>query len=136
MKIALVKTIDGFKYAHNSDAELAKKIPFNEIVIYDWKKPRNYQFHKKYFALLKLCFDNQEQFKFEHTMREEFTIQAGFYFKDIDFYGCEIRKAKSINFESMDDTEFELLYRATKIVVCEFLKITHQSIVDYIDQYY
>lgn len=95
-----------------------------EIFDVEFKFIRNWMFHKKFFALLNYGFDcwepnrkhkthkgiaiekNREQF------REDITIAAGFYDQTFDLNGRMRLKAKSINFGSMDDAEFEKVYSA------------------------
>ena len=51
--IYMVKQLNGsFLPAHDSDLDLAKQIKVGEVYRFQFSKPRNYEFHKKYFALL------------------------------------------------------------------------------------
>jgi hypothetical protein len=51
MKFQLVRTLNGFKFAHDSDLEKGRKIKVGDFVNCDIKKPRNYMFHKKFFLI-------------------------------------------------------------------------------------
>ena len=64
----------------NSDSENLKACKLKEGKEYEVeiKQKRNYEHHKKYFALLNLCFDNQEHFELFDDLREYITIKAGF----------------------------------------------------------
>jgi hypothetical protein len=136
MQITLIKTLNGFKLAYNSDHELAKKIPLNEPIIYEWKKPRNLKFHKKFFALLNLVFENQERYNNLDHLRKDLTISAGYYDLRLNIEGVEIREAKSISFAKMTDTEFSDYYNRIIDVVVKWLGIDKDDIIQNINQYF
>jgi hypothetical protein len=136
MQITLIKTLNGFKLAYNSDYELAKKIPLNEPIVYEWKKPRNLKFHKKFFALLNLVFENKEQYNNLDHLRKDLTISAGYYDLRINIEGLEIREAKSISFAKMTDTEFYDYYNRIIDVVVKWLGIDKEDIIQNINQYF
>lgn len=58
MKILCVITETGLTPKYESDREEFKKLKRNAEVVVEIKKGRNIEFHKKYFALLKLTFEN------------------------------------------------------------------------------
>ena len=58
MKILVVKTLSGIKPAYDSDKEAFNKMPFNEVFEIEYKKKRNVKFHRKFFALLNLAFQD------------------------------------------------------------------------------
>ena len=112
--IYMVKQLNGsFLPAHDSDLELARKIKIGDVYRFQYSKPRNYEFHKKFFALMDLVFQNQENYTDRNELREDLIIEAGFWFEKTNYITGEVtRKAKSINFASMDENEFSELYRA------------------------
>ena len=60
-----------------------------------------------------LVFQNQENYTDRNELREDLIIEAGFWFEKTNYITGEVtRKAKSINFASMDENEFSELYRA------------------------
>ena len=61
MELTLIKQFDNsFKLAYDSDFEKAKKIkPLKEVKC-KITQPRNIKFHRKFFALINLVYDNQE----------------------------------------------------------------------------
>ena len=135
-KISLVRTLSGFKPAYDSDFELSKKIKLNEIYEYEFKKPRNYNFHKKFFALVNMVFQNQEQYtNFEH-LRKDLIIESGNYDLRYDLLGVEIREAKSISFSSMDEVKFSELYNSVIDVIINYFHFDRQDILDNVEQYY
>jgi Protein of unknown function (DUF1367) len=137
MKITLIKTFNNnFKIAHDSDYEIAKKIPVNEPIVYEWTKVRNYKFHKKFFALMKLVYENQEVYNNMECMRKDLTINAGFYSSRFDFKGIEVIEADSISFASMDENQFQEFYSKVIDVVVKWLSIDKQDILDNIEQHF
>lgn len=95
---------------YDSDYEKLKKVKKNTQVQIDIVQPRNIKFHKKFFALINMVFENQERFDNIEILRKELTIESGFYDEYIDFHGTVQRQAKSISFSNMDETEFSELY--------------------------
>jgi len=113
-KITLVKA-DGNRFipAYDSDWQMARKIKTGAIITVSFVKERNILLHKKFFSLINLVFDNQEIYTNIDDLRKDLTIEAGFYEEVSNMFTGEVyRKAKSINFSSMDDVEFSELYKA------------------------
>jgi len=136
MKIALVRTLSGFKPAYDSDFEISKKIKLNEPYEFEFKKPRNYKFLKKFFALVKMVFDNQEQYTNIEHLRKYLIIESGNYDLRHDLLGVEIREAKSISFASMSEDEFSELYNSVVDVIIKYFHFDKQEIADNVEQYY
>ncbi len=136
MKIALIRTLSGFKCAYDSDFELSKKIKLGEIYEYDYKKPRNYEFHKKFFGLVNMVFQNQEQYiNFEH-LRKDLIIESGNYDLRYDLLGVEIRESKSISFASMDEVQFQELYNSVIDVIVKYFHFEKEEILSNVEQYF
>lgn len=137
MKITLIKQLNNtFKIAYNSDYDIAKKITLNEPIEFEFKKVRNYKFHKKFFALINLVYENQEQYNNIEHLRKDLTISAGYYDLRYNIEGVEIQDAKSISFAQMDENEFSELYNSIIEVVVKWLGIDKQDIIDNIEQYF
>lgn len=137
MKISLVKKLDNsFAIAYPSDYEKAKKIKVGEIFEYETKKPRNYLFHKKFFALINLVFDNQEAYTNIDDLRYDLTIESGFFTRRTNLQGDEVKKPKSISFAKMDEREFNELYEAFLRSIERCFKFDKQDVIDNIEQYF
>lgn len=137
MKLLVQKTQTGLRPYYDSDFEIYAKIPIGEQFEIEYKKPRNYNFHKKYFALMKLAFENQQDYRNLNDMRRDITITSGYYDEFVNKVTGEVYKlAKSISFANMDNTEFSELYENTKDVICRWLGIDNESIEEEIMQYY
>jgi len=138
MKIALVKGLDNkFSIAYDSDYELAKKIKPNEVYEYEFKKTRNIKFHRKFFALVNLCFSNQETFNNIEHLRKELIICAGHYELIFDLEsGTQKKEALSISFASMDETAFNTLYNDVLNVICDKFLFDKEDVLNNVAQYF
>ena len=117
----MVKHFNSLKAADADSEAYLKKLGMGEMVRVRVTKPRNIKFHRKFFALLNLGFENQDIYTdFEHW-RRAVTIEAG-YFEDLRMIdGTTQREAKSISFARMDELEFSNLYYAVLDVIAKFL---------------
>jgi len=137
MKITLIKTFSGsFKPAYDTDYENAKKIALNEPFEFEFKKPRNYRFHKKFFALINMLYQNQEQYNNLEHLRKDLIVAAGYYDLRYNFDGVEILEPKSISFASMDENEFNLLYSAVIDVIVKYFNFDKEDIIREVEQYF
>ncbi len=109
-------------------AAFIKKMKVGELAHSDFKRVRNYKFHKKYFALVMFAFDQWEPqdgltyqgqavTKNKERFRKDVAILAGFFESTVNLKGEVRLEAKSISFAQMDEIEFEALYNATINVI-------------------
>jgi hypothetical protein len=129
MNFKLVKTGIWFKAAFDEDYELIKRIPQGAIIAGKTEKQRNYQFHRKLFAVLKIGYDNQELYDNMELYRARVLIAAG----HCDIIMLESGHAnfipKSISYEAIpDDHEFGILYNKVVEKVAQFLNVTNQEL--------
>jgi len=89
------------------------------VLAADVKKPRNYEFHKKYFSLLNYaydCFEIDVEYKGQKIeknfdrFREDIQILAGYGEPTYNLKGEVRYKSKSISFGSMSEVDFDKLY--------------------------
>ena len=137
MRILVTKTISGLKPAYNSDYENFKKIPLNEVFEIEYKKKRNIKFHRMFFGLLNLAFENQSLFTNLDDMRYCLLLEAGISEEKVNPITSEIFKVpKSLNFASMDEIEFNLVYSSVKDYICSWLSVTSEQVTEEIEQYF
>lgn len=127
MKTHLVRTGFVFMPADNRDNEILCQFAEGEVVEVEIRKARNYKNHKRFFALLKLGFENQDKFDSMGWWREYVLIKSG------NFESCEtptgkMYRAKSISFSRMDELEFRELYRSVSQVIIDLCGITQQQL--------
>lgn len=137
MKITLIKQLNNtFKLAYDSDYDKAKKIKAGECYECEVKKPRNYEFHKKFFALIDLVYQNQSHYNNSDALRKDLTISAGYYDERYNFSGECVVEAKSISFASMDNLEFQEFYSAIVDTIVKHFNFDRQDIIDNVEQYF
>lgn len=107
-----------------------KRIPLHNTILWKFTHPRNYEFHKKYFALLDFAFGHWEPstlhgkryagvvpLKSKSRFRKDLTVLAGYFEQEIRLDGSLRVVAKSISWSSMSEEEFVSLYESTKDVI-------------------
>jgi len=105
------------------DVEKLSKWSFGEILRAKVNKPRNARFHRKFFALLNVCFENQDKYDVFEDLRMEIQLKCGFYKEHVTTKGQIIYTPKSIAFANMDEIEFSTLYdKAIDIIIKHFCK--------------
>lgn len=120
MKILLTKRLGGLLAPGDQQAEEAlKKIGQGELMQCEIKRPRNLSFHRKYFALLTLVFQNQEKYEDFEAFRAEVTMRAGWWEEHKHLSGKISFFPKSISFAKMDENDFSKLYDKTIDVLLE-----------------
>ncbi len=120
---------------YNSDHDKLKQIRPGVTYSVEIKQPRNLQFHRKFFSLLNLVYDNQEHFNNLDEMRAWLTMKAGFY-KRVSTPTGEMYQPKSISFASMDDLQFNEFYNSVLDVVCEWLHISDEDVQEQLVNYF
>lgn len=141
MKLFLRKVQGGTLVADNDEAvEWLQKVKNGDVVSAEVVRPRNYLFHKRYFALLNLGFDAWEPSLPDHNglpavknferFRKDVAIASGFYELTVNIRGEARAEAKSISFASMSEDDFNKLYQQT---ITMFLS-KYQILCNYKDQ--
>jgi len=89
-------------------------------------KVRKYWNHKRFFLMLEFVRDNLREDLGQMTqeaLRESLIVSAGHYtllLTFIDGNRIELRKAKSMSFDNMDDDEFKVLYNDCIDAACKY----------------
>jgi hypothetical protein len=120
---------------YDSDYAKFKRVPKDKEVSIEIKQPRNAKFHRKFFALINMVFENQDIYTDLDQLRYDLTIEAGFYEQHKDFNGDIKTTAKSISFAKMDDIEFSKLYSQFVDTVIRILKWDSEMIEENIESY-
>lgn len=133
MEIFCKNTARGLVPVDDSDYENKSKLSIGKIYKVTIKLPRNYELHKKYFALINCAWDFQPERSVEHfkndieTFRKTIEIAAGHCDVVYSIKRREwIEQAKSISFDKMDEFEFRNLYENVKNVIYK-LFLSHVS---------
>ena len=136
MKILCVVTENGLAPKYDSDREEFSRLKRNTDVLVEVGQKRNYVFHKKFFALLKLTYDNFPEWMEDNLnvhsvedLRTRLKIDLGLY--EVSHYGnLSVIIPKSIAFDKMDETEFEKFYKmSVNHIMKNYLKgVTNEQI--------
>ena len=137
MKITVKKTYLGLVPASRGEYDKLEKAKFIDGELYEVEinKKRNIKFHRKFFALINLCYDNQEYYKDIEDLRKELVIGAGFS-RDVVTHHGEIKKeALSLSFSSMDEIQFEDVYNKVLTEVMIMLDCDNESINEQLENF-
>lgn len=96
----------------SDDFRKLSKLKLGDIYEVTTRSLRNPEFHRKFFALIKIGFDNTKlKFPDVQIYRYYITLKAGYYVKVETPKGVAYIP-KSISFDKMEQSEFEDLYNA------------------------
>jgi hypothetical protein len=133
MEITLIRTPLGFSPADDEAQECMKHFPLGSVGRLDVKLMRNYQFFKKWWALVKLGFDywaescHPTEYKGQLVLpnfqrfRKDVTIMAGFYEPTWNLKGEMRVEAESLAWANMSEERFTELYDATIRVLLQMV---------------
>ncbi|KJV08018.1 DUF1367 family protein [Methylocucumis oryzae] len=124
-----------------SSIEVIEKIKAGSVVKAEITQPRNWKFHKKFFALVNVAFEAWDMPGVEYKgmqvnknrdrFRKDLIILAGYGHPVVNLRGEVRYEAKSISFGSMDELEFEELYsRVVDVVLAKVLMHYSRSDLD------
>jgi len=127
-----VKTGTGLVPADNDAREWFAKVKAGSTVRARVAVMRNPKFHRKFFAMLHVAFDNADWPEIEtpygparcsfEMFRQYVTVKAGYFHMDVTPDGNFRATPKSISFAAMDEAEFERLYSAVlDVILARFL---------------
>jgi len=109
-------TINGLVPLYSSDLDEKRKLKIGETYQVEVKRPRNYQFHKKFFALLNIGWENTDVEMPFDTYRRWVTMRAGFY-KVYHTPKGELYEPESIAFSNMDNDTFSEVYERVLSII-------------------
>lgn len=114
-QLALVPSLD-------QDAEIVGRWKTGDVIEASVKRPRNGKFHRKYFALLNVGFENQDKYESFEDFRMEVQLRAGHYREHITMKGTLVPVVKSVSFAKCDEDEFADMYsQALRVIVRWFM---------------
>jgi hypothetical protein len=98
-------------------------------------QPRNLKYHRKYFALLNVGYENQSQYNNRKAFRRAVQIEAG-HFQLIQIDDKTVFDTDSISFDAMDQPEFEKLFSdVVDVLLRKFIKgMTPEELERYIEK--
>ena len=128
MHINVIKLPNGsFMPAYPSDYDNAKKLKVGEEHHFVHKKIRNPKFHRKYFSMIRMLFDQQEKFKSERAFRRWLQSRAGYYEATETDKGI-FYDPISIAYDSLDNDKFQELFELVTQVAYEIFALDNEEI--------
>ena len=102
---------------YDSDHDMKRRLRVGSTVRCRVTLPRNYEFHKKFFALVRLTFDNlplplveRWNVRNENDMLRRFKRDLGYFTSHTNELGDNEIEYLSISFAAMDEAGFERFY--------------------------
>ena len=109
MKIWLRNTLHGLIPLYPSDYEEKRKLKIGQDYECEIRLPRNYQYHKKVFALFNLAYQNYNLEMPFDSFRKWLTIKAG-YFTIYETPNGRYYEADSLSFRNKNQAQIEEVY--------------------------
>lgn len=140
--IYLRKTLGGFLPDTEEDQEKCKRFKMGDVCKAEVVNPRNYKFHRKFFALMKVGFELWEETCPRHKhrgvdvlpnldrFRRDVTVLAGFAHPIVNIRGELRLEPESIAFASMGEERFEELYSKVIDVLLNKVLTTSRGITE------
>lgn len=111
---------------YDSDHDLKQRLRIGSTVRCRVSQLRNYKFHKKFFALVRLTYDNLplplvERWNIHSTddMLRRFKRDLGYFTSSVNELGEREIEYSSISFAAMDEEEFERFYNGSVNLVLD-----------------
>ena len=120
---------------YESDYDLKKRLRVGSTVRCRVSQPRNYEFHKKFFALVRLTFDNlpvplveRWNIRSVDDILRRFKRDLGYFTSSVNELGEREIEYRSISFAEMDEHEFEAFYEnCVNLVLYKYLSGTDRK---------
>lgn len=124
----LTNTETGLKPKFDSDANEKKKLKLGEDYWAEIRKARNYKFHKKFMALIKLGQQNSKHVEMPFDTYRKYALIKSGYHKIYDTPKGKYVEAESIAFENMDEEKFQEVYSRVVDFVIQDTQATKEDI--------
>lgn len=131
-KLHMTRTPVGLVPCDQQGIEWLNKVALGKPVDVSVAQPRNGRFHRKFFAMLNVAYENHEWPELDtqwgkatvsfDLFRKYVTVRAGHYEAALTPHGEVRAEPKSIAFSSMDEDDFSRVYSdVLNVILREFL---------------
>lgn len=118
----LIRKLDMLVPANEQSLDELRKLKAGEWLLASVRKPRNVKHHRKWMALLQVCFPHQDMWPTFDSFRKAIQVALGHGEVVEAKDGRKYIEAASISFAKMDQTAFEEFYeRGVKLVLEKIL---------------
>lgn len=123
MEIRLFRGPDGAMHpCLQEDMELIRKLAVGEIMAFKARKPRNGIVHRRFFKMLRVLLSFTEKYESVEHILTEIKVRMGYYEHYVRESGEVVFIPKSIDFDTMDDPEFQVFYdKAVDIIFAHII---------------
>lgn len=142
MNLHCVRTLAGLVPSSDDDRVKLRGVKLGDEVCVEIRRPRNVRFHRKFFAMLNIVFDNLPDemaagmgVACVEDLLEAVKIDLGMYALH-NVNGKCVLKTYSISFAKMDEECFGVFYdRAVMVVIDKYLRgATVEMLNDVVDE--
>jgi hypothetical protein len=132
-KLLLKRTLNGFAPADDMAVEAAKRFKLGEVYRAEVVRPRSRKTLARWWVLCQMILDNSDTFRSKEQVSDYLKIRTGHSTSIVARGSGEIfHVANSIDFDSLDETQFaDLWQRACDVVVEDLLPGITQHDVEY-----
>jgi len=127
MKLYVRNTLSGLVPLYSSDLEEKRKLKLGEDYEVTIKRPRNIRFHRLFFALLNIGYENTQLDMPFDTYRKYAVMKAGFVRTYTTPRGAYF-EPESISFGNMDEDTFREVYDRVLDVIIKDIGATREDI--------
>ena len=127
MEIFVKNTVNGLLPLYPADLDEKKRLKIGEVYKVKITNPRNYEFHKKFMALVNLAHSNTNIDMPFDAYRKYLVSKAG-YFKAYTTPKGTYIEPESISFGNMSQSEFETVYSRVLDVIIKELGCTTEEV--------
>lgn len=131
------KSHAGLSPSGEEAAELIQKLRMGETVLVDVKRPRNIQYHRRFFAMLGYAYEHWDPEPVEYkgvkvgknleVFRAWCIARAGYYELSVTPDGKVRAEPESMSFANMDQLGFEKLYNDVANVILKYVLVSYKK---------
>jgi hypothetical protein len=119
-KILLKRTLNGWAEADDDSRDAARKFRVGETYKASIVRPRDMRSHRRYWGLVTLILENTDQFASKEIIHNYLKIRAGHCTTIVSKTTGEVFLVpNSIDFDTLDETAFQDVWRRVVDVVCQ-----------------
>jgi len=135
MKLFLLNTVDGLKPMYPEDFNEKKKLKLGKKYRAEIRVSRNPAFHRKFFAMINLAWQNSDEARREYANQEAFRyglmIKAGYFDVIYKTESMAVTKPESIAFDQMDEKRFEKVFSdVLDVILAEYVPVERKEFLD------
>lgn len=120
MKVTLARTLTGWSPNDDEAVRVSRRWKPGESVVVDLKKPREHRSLRRYWGLCKLVFENSDKFKTIAQVHQYLKVRSGHCTQIVSESTGEVfLVADSIDYDTLEENEFQAVWRRVVDVVCE-----------------